>query len=96
MARAGVVRRLVRRTAIRGTLVAMAKPEVHAWFLGEEITEADPLAAVKWRARDLDGAAEVLEQAAKSGTVAGRKSRPSPAPRPILPTLNARSVRRRW
>ena len=34
----------------------MAKPEVHAWFLGEEIADDDPLAAVKWRARDLDGA----------------------------------------
>ena len=57
----------------------MGKPEVHAWFLGEEIGGDDPLAAVKWRARDLDGAAEVLEQAAKSGTVAARADRIDPA-----------------
>jgi hypothetical protein len=55
------------------------KPEVHAWFIAEEIADDDPLAAVKWRARDLDGAAEVLEGAARSGTVAARADAISPA-----------------
>jgi hypothetical protein len=56
----------------------VGKPEVAAWFMGEEIADADPLAAVKWRARDLDAAGEVLEQAARSGTVAARADRLDP------------------
>ena len=57
----------------------MDKPEVSAWWVGEPIADDDPLAAVKWRARDLDAAGEVLEQAARSGTVAARADRIDPA-----------------
>ena len=57
----------------------MAKPEVHAWFLGEEIADDDPLAAVKWRARDLDGAGEVLEQVTRKAAVGARADAIDPA-----------------
>lgn len=50
----------------------MDKPQAVAFFLADEIDPADPLAAVKWRARDLDGAAAVLKETARTGTVAAR------------------------
>jgi hypothetical protein len=60
-------------------MVPMDRPKVIAFFLGEEIAGDDPHRDVKLRARDIDGAEEVLQQAAKSGTVAARADRLVPA-----------------
>jgi hypothetical protein len=57
----------------------MSKPEVHAWFVDEPIADDDPLAPIKQRAAALWSAAEVLEEAARSGTVAARADRIDPA-----------------
>ena len=54
------------------------EPKAVAWWADAPIDPADPLAAVKWRARDLDAAAEVLGQAARSGRVAARADRIGP------------------
>jgi hypothetical protein len=53
----------------------MGKPEVHAWFVDEPIGDGDPLAPIKQRAAAIWAAGEVLEQAARSGTVAARAGR---------------------
>jgi hypothetical protein len=57
----------------------MTMPEVHAWFVDDPIPDGDPLAHVKQRAAAIWAAAEVLEQAARSGTVAARAGRIDPA-----------------
>jgi hypothetical protein len=48
------------------------KPQVHAWFLGEDIDPADPLAALKHRARAHDQAAEVLAGVGRAAEVTVR------------------------
>jgi hypothetical protein len=50
-----------------------------AWFVDEPIAADDPLARIKQRAAALWAAGEVLEQAARSGTVAARADRLVPA-----------------
>ena len=57
----------------------MDKPMAVAWFVDDPIADDDPLRAVKRRAAALWAAGEVLEQAAKSGTVAARADRIDPA-----------------
>ena len=57
----------------------MEKPHVRAWFVDEPIADDDELAPIKRRAAALWAAGEVLEQAAKSGTVAARADRIDPA-----------------
>jgi hypothetical protein len=54
-------------------------PEVHAWFVDDPIADDDPLAPIKRRAAALWTAAEVLEQAARTGSVAARADRIDPA-----------------
>ena len=53
----------------------MDKPQARAWFVDEPIADDDPLAHIKHRGRELWAAGEVLEQAARSGTVAARAER---------------------
>ena len=48
------------------------KPQAVAWFMDAPIAPDDPLAAVKWRARDNDAAAEVLGQAEREGHAGAR------------------------
>ena len=55
------------------------KPKAVAWFVDEPIDDGDPLAHIKRRAAALWAAGEVLEQAARSGTVAARADRIDPA-----------------
>jgi hypothetical protein len=55
------------------------KPEVAAWFVDEPIADDDPLAPIKQRAAALWTAAEVIEQAGRTGTVAARADRIDPA-----------------
>ncbi len=55
----------------------MSKPEVHAWFVDDPIDGDDPLAHIKQRAAVIWTAAEVLEQAARTGTAAARADRVS-------------------
>lgn len=55
------------------------KPQAVAWFVDDPIADDDPLAPVKRRAAALWAAGEVLEQAARSGTVAARADRIDPA-----------------
>lgn len=55
------------------------KPKAVAWFVDDPIADDDPLAHIKQRAAAIWTAAEVLEQAARSGTVAARAGAISPA-----------------
>jgi hypothetical protein len=57
----------------------MDRPQARAWFVDEPIADDDPLAHIKQRAAAIWTAAEVLEQAARSGTVAARADRLVPA-----------------
>ena len=50
-----------------------------AWWVGDPIAADDPLAPIKQRAAALWTAAEVLKEAARSGTVAARADRIDPA-----------------
>jgi hypothetical protein len=60
-------------------MVTMDRPKAVAWFVDEPIAPDDPLADIKHRAAALWAAGEVLEQAARSGTVAARADRIGPA-----------------
>jgi hypothetical protein len=53
-------------------MVTMEKPQARAWFVDDPIADDDPLAPIKRRAAALWAAGEVLEQAARSATVATR------------------------
>jgi hypothetical protein len=55
------------------------KPMAVAWWVDDEISDDDPLRHIKQRAADHLAAAEVLGQAARSGTVAARADRIDPA-----------------
>ena len=57
----------------------MEQPQARAWFVDEPLADDDPLAHIKQRAAALWTAGEVLEQAARSGTVAARADRIGPA-----------------
>jgi hypothetical protein len=60
-------------------MVTMEKPQARAWFLGEEIDPADPLAAVKQRARDIVAEAEERERTARKADVKKRADVIDPA-----------------
>jgi hypothetical protein len=53
-------------------MVTMDKPQARAWFVDDPIADDDPLAPIKRRAAAIWTAAEVLEQAALTATVAAR------------------------
>jgi len=67
-----------------------------AWFVDEPIAADDPLAPVKRRAAALWAAAEVLEQAARSGTVAARADRIDPAAALLDSAFTAYEVAEMW
>jgi hypothetical protein len=70
----------MRRAAIRGRIVTMdGKPMALAWWVADEIAGDDPLRYIKQRAADHLAAAEMLGQAARTGTVAARADRLDPA-----------------
>ena len=62
----------------------MDKPKVVAWFLGDEIADDDPLAAVKRGTLALDAAAEETAAAERRGHAAARADQLA-RPRPCSP-----------
>jgi len=72
------------------------EPMAVAWFVDEPIAADDPLAPVKRRAAALWAAAEVLEQAARSGTVAARADRIDPAAALLDSAFTADEVAEMW
>jgi len=71
-------------------------PEVHAWFVDDPIADDDPLAPIKRRAAALWTAAEVLEQAARTGSVAARADRIDPAAALLDSAFTADEVAEMW
>jgi hypothetical protein len=72
------------------------KPKAVAWFVDEPIDDGDPLAHIKRRAAALWAAGEVLEQAARSGTVAARADRIDPAAAAVDEAFTAEEITDMW